>query len=296
MRRSGLLLCMALVLQACAARIAEEKPAILQSGSAWQRLGEGFQLTADSAVDESGGVYFTDARRNRIWKIDSTGVIMIWKENTGGAHGIAMAPDGRLYAGQHARKRIVAYSPDGSESVLADGVQTHHLIVSRRNEVYYTDGPNHTIWLLNAAGSASGQRREVTTEIFWPHGLRMDAGRSVLIVTDSQKGNVWSIPIQPDGSLGKGSGFCRLRTSGQPSDIDPGGVAFDTQGDAYIATNLGVQVCDAHGNVSEVIQTPGDEGVSDVFFAGANFEWLYVTDGDRIYRRHVNRRGLPRRG
>jgi len=43
---------------------------ILEAGKPWALLGQGYQLTADSAVDKDGNVYFTDARKNRILKID----------------------------------------------------------------------------------------------------------------------------------------------------------------------------------------------------------------------------------
>jgi hypothetical protein len=32
-------------------------------------------------------------------------------------------------------------------------------------------------------------------------------------------------------------------------------------------------------------------GLADVFFGGPNMQWLYVSDGERIYRRAVKRRG-----
>ena len=64
----------------------------------WDLIGKGYQLTADSAVDGSGNVFFTDARTNRILKVDGDGHISVWLENSGGAHGVAMGPDGRLYA------------------------------------------------------------------------------------------------------------------------------------------------------------------------------------------------------
>ena len=40
---------------------------------------------------------------------------------------IAFGPDGRLYACQNGRKRIVAYAPDGAESVTAEGVGSNDL-------------------------------------------------------------------------------------------------------------------------------------------------------------------------
>ena len=100
----------------------QPQPGILAPGKDWELLGQGYQLTADTAVDGDGLVYFTDARNTRILKIDLQGKITVWKEDSGGAHGIAYGPDGRLYAGQHDRKRIVALTPDGKESIVAEGV------------------------------------------------------------------------------------------------------------------------------------------------------------------------------
>src|SRR6266481_4557482 len=59
---------------------------ILVAGKPWDLLGQGYQLTADSAVDNDGNVYFTDARKNRILKIDLEGKVSIWKEHSNGAH------------------------------------------------------------------------------------------------------------------------------------------------------------------------------------------------------------------
>src|SRR5436190_15768953 len=74
---------------------------ILVPGKGWELLGEGYQLTADSAVDREGNIYFTDAQNDRILKIDLKGKISLWKSGSHHSHGIAYGPDGRLYAGQH---------------------------------------------------------------------------------------------------------------------------------------------------------------------------------------------------
>ena len=254
----------------------------------WELLGEGYQLTADTTVDKDGTVYFTDARNNRIYKIDTGGKIMLWKENSGGAHGIASGPDGRLYAGQHDRKRIVALAADGKESIVAEGMQTHHLTVAERGEIYFADPLNHKVWLVDAAGN----KRVVTGEINWPHGVRVSTDQSLLAVTDPHTRWVWSFQIQRDGSLANGQPFYRLESRDEVTETDAGGLTFDSDGFLYVATSLGVQVCDPAGRVTAILNPPGMAGTNDVFFGGPDLQWLYVTDGERVYRRLSKRRGV----
>ena len=265
----------------------QPQPGILAPGKDWELLGQGYQLTADTAVDRDGLVYFTDARNNRILKIDLQGKITVWKEDSGGAHGIAYGPDGRLYAGQHDRKRIVALTPDGKESIVAEGVQTHHLTVTERNDVYFADAPNHKIWLVDAAGN----RRAVSGDLNWPHGLRASPDQSTLAVNDPPRRWVWTFQIQRDGSLANGRPFYRLEAPDESSETDAGGMTFDTAAFLYVATKQGVQVFDPAGRMAAVINTPGKDGVSNVFFGGPNMQWLFVTDGDKMYRRLTTRRG-----
>jgi sugar lactone lactonase YvrE len=261
---------------------------ILMPGRPWELLGAGYQLTADTAVDNDGNVYFTDARRNRISQIDLAGKITTWKEGSNGAHGIAYGPDGRLYAGQHDRKRIVAFASDGMESVIAEGAQTHHLTLTSRNEIYYTQAPARRVWLADVAG-----KTRVVDEgnLRWPRGVRASADGSRLAVSDGQTKWVWMFQIGSDGSLAGGRPFCGLEGGGE-SGPDAGGMVFDTGGLLYVATKTGVQVCDERGRVTGMIGVPGADGVSNVFFAGAGLEWLYVTDWERVYRRPVKRRGV----
>jgi gluconolactonase len=259
---------------------------ILIAGRHWDLLGEGYHLTADSTVDNLGNVYFTDASRNRILKIDLHGKISTWRENTNGSHGVAFGPDGRLYVGQHDRKRIVAFSSDGTESVITEGVQSHHLTVTSRNHIYFTVPPTHTVWLVDAAG----HKRTVHEGLKWPRGVRASPDESVLAVNDPPTRWVWSFPIQADGSLANGRPFYRLETSGEKSETDAGGMAFDSEGFLYVATNIGVQVCSPQGRVTAII-APAGESVAAVLFGGPGLQWLYATDGGKIWRRPVKRRG-----
>jgi len=261
---------------------------ILVPGKGWELLGEGYQLTADSTVDSSGNIYFTDAQKNRICKIDLEGKITTWKEGSHDSHGIAFGPDGRLYAGQHDLKRIVAFTIAGVESVIAEDTQTHHLTVTSRNDIYFTDAPAHKVWLLDAAG----RKRVVHEGLAWPRGARQSPDKSRLLVADPRSNSIWSFRIQPDGSLDDGKQAYRLKTPDGSSDADAGGMVFDSQGFLYVATKSGVQVFDRQGRAAGTIDAPTKEELSNVLFAGPGLQWLYVMEWNKVYRRPVKRSGV----
>ena len=261
----------------------------LDPSTQWERIGGEYHLTADSAVDPDGNVYFTNSPKG-IHKVDLQGKITVWKQDSGAAHGLAMGPDGRLYAGQHDRKRIVAFSPDGKESVIAEGMQTHHLTVTARGDVYFAEAPKHQLSMISSKG---GKPIVVFDKLNWPKGVRASTDQSLMVLNDPNTRWVWSFQIQPDGSLANGQPFYHLEAPDESSLTDAAGMAFDSDGYLYVGTNLGIQVCDQAGRVNGIINPPpGSGGTYDVFFAGPNLQWLYATDGNRMYRRLVKHHGV----
>jgi gluconolactonase len=273
---------------------------LLHAQPAWEQLGESYHLSADSAVDREGNVYITDNRNDRICKIDLKGKVTTWKRGTGGAHGIAWGPDGRLYVGQHDRKRIAAYSiTDGAEIVMAEGVQSHHLTVTARNRVYVSDPPKRKIWMIDGRGVTSVALENTT--LTWPRIVRALPDPSKVAVNDPRTEWIWTFDVRPsDGALINGKPFYQVDTRGGKLEaVDIGGMAFDSKGFLYVATNFGVQVFDPRAKLVETLSGPesarrGDiaRGVNDVFFAGPGLRWMYVTDGDRIFRRPAKTPGF----
>lgn len=260
---------------------------ILVAGKGWELLGEGFQLTADSTVDREGNIFFSDARRNRIWKIDGAGKIHLWKEETHGVHGVAWGPVGQLYAAQHDLKRIVAFARDGSESAVSEGIQTHHFTVTLKNEIYFNVAPAHRVFKVEA-----GQPRVVAEGIEWPRGILASSDGKLLMVSDAKSEWVWRLEIQPNGSLANRRQFCRLGLKPGAKESDASGMAFDRNGWLYVSTDTGIQVCDPAGKLVAHIDVPGGSA-SGVLFGGPGRDWMYFTDGERMYRRPVKRKGAP---
>ena len=63
-------------------------------------------------------------------------------------------------------------------------------------------------------------------------------------------------------------------------------------GYAYFATKLGIQICDQPGRVVGIVRKPSTADISNLVFGGADMQTLYVTAGDKVFRRHLWRKGL----
>lgn len=273
---------------------------ILDPAHDWEVAGEGYQQTEGPAVDRAGNVFFCDAGASRIYRIDAaSGKGTLFKDNTGGTTGLMFGVDGRLYAAENGRKRIVAYSRDGAKvTVLATGVTPNDLSVTSKGDVYFTDTPAQRVYLIPAGGKArvvvEGKRDG--NNLMMPNGVRVNPDESLAVVTDTLGRTAWSYHIEPDGSLTHGQPFYHLEV---PDDVAEGpvrsgadGLTFDSLGYLYVATKLGIQVSDQPGRVNGIIRRPGSADPSNVVFGGADLKTLYVTAGDKVYRRVLRRTGV----
>lgn len=268
---------------------------IIDPHSDWELVGEGYGFTEGPAADPDGNVFFVDVAASRIYKVDAgTGKVSLFRENAGGTSGLMFGRDGRLYAAQNGRKRIVAYEPDGRETVLADGVGSNDLAVSTKGEIYFTDPSTKHVWFIDAHGN----RRAVNDALQFPNGIRFSADERMLMVADSATRWVWSFQVEPDGSISNGQPFYRLELplsgDGRLVNSWPDGMNFDTAGYLYVATKSGVQVCDQAGRVFGILRKPSAADPSNLVFGGKDFHTLYLTAKDKVYRRRLLHEGyLP---
>ena len=271
--------------------------AFLDPDHDWELVGQGYQSTEGPAVDREGNVYFCDAGASKIYKAGNDGKVTLFHDDSGGATGLMFGPDGRLYAAENARKRVVAYAADGKLSVLATGVTPNDLAVSSKGDVYFTESPTQKVWHINAKGVShvvfDGNK---DGNMGLPNGVRLTPDEALLAVADTLTRNAWSFHIQPDGSLAAGQPFYHLEL---PDDVASGplrsgadGIAFDDQGDLFVATNQGIQICDEAGRVVGIIRKPSNADISNLVFGGADLNTLYVTAGDKVFKRQMRRKGV----
>jgi sugar lactone lactonase YvrE/enterochelin esterase-like enzyme len=253
----------------------------------WELVSQGHKFTEGPAVDQDGSVFFTDIPNNRIHKIGLDGKAGVFKQDTGGANGLMFGPDGRLYACQDGRKRIVAYTMDGKETVIAEDVNSNDLAITARGEIYFTDPLHKRVWFIDAKGG----KRVVHEGIQFPNGIRLSPGQGFLIVDDSASRWVWSFQVQPDGSLANGDSCYRLEAPDESSATGADGMAWDTDGFLYVTTKMGIQVFDPPGRVMAILNKPQPGSISNIVFGGPNRDTLYATAGDKVFKRPMKRKG-----
>jgi enterochelin esterase-like enzyme len=81
--------------------------------------------------------------------------------------------------------------------------------------------------------------------------------------------------------------FYYLQDLSNGTEYTPGNMAFDTEGNLYVATKLGVQVVDHNGRTRAILSLPAGE-VQSLAFSG---NYLYVVCSDHIYVRKMKATG-----
>ncbi len=152
---------------------------------------------------------------------------------------------------------------------------------------WLADPEKRTITFVDTSG-----RRRVVYEDVAATGLALSPDQSLLAVAERASRWVWSFQAQPDGSLQNGERFYRLESPDESSDAEARGLVFDREGSLYVATRIGVQVCDQPGRVNAILNAPTSAAVASLVFGGPELDTLYAAAGDRVFGRRLRRRGL----
>ena len=260
----------------------------VESGSEWQIVSEGHSFTEGPASNAQGEVFFSDIPKSRIHKIGLDGKVTVFAENTGKANGLGFGPDGRLFACADGKQQITAYTPDGKESVIAEGFGSNDLCVTHEGNIYVTDPPGKKVWLV----TKNGEKKVVDEGGFtFPNGVRLSPDQSLLYVCDSKGRYIYSYCIQADGTLANKQKYFYLHTDDDAVASDDG-MTLDVDGRLYVCTSTGIQIFDQAGRVNAIIPKPQNKWLANIVFGGKDLDELYVTCADKVYKRKAKVKGV----
>jgi gluconolactonase len=263
---------------------------ILIPGEDWQLVSEGYKFTEGPAANAKGEVFFNDIPESKTYKVGLDGKVSLFTSDTKRANGQAFGSDGRLYAVSGGAQAVVAYDASGSPSIVAEGIAGNDLVVRHDGSLFVTNpgtGNNPSlVWYV----SPKGEKRVVDSGLKYSNGVTLSPDQSLLYVADSRTHWVYSYQVGPDGSLAAKQKYYHLHAPDSADDSAADGLRVDRAGRLYVATRIGIQVCDQAGRVNCVIPTPNGK-VSNLAFGGEDFNTLFATCGDRVYKRKVKVQG-----
>lgn len=264
-------------------------------GEGWTLVGEGYRFTEGAVAHASGDVYFNDIPNSKAYHIAPDGALTPWRENTNRANGQGVNQVGQFVVAETGASRIVSVHLDGTlAGVLAENIKGNDLVVRSDGTIYVTEpspAPNakSKVWMLR-----EGQSPRVVDEgLTFANGITLSPDQSLLYVADSRSHWVYSYQIQPDGTLAHKQQFYHLHAPDTADDAGADGMKTDRDGRLYVATRVGIQICDQAGRVNIILPSPAGR-ISNLAFGGPNFDVLYITCGDKVFKRKVKPQGaLP---
>ena len=273
---------------------------ILIPGEEWQLVGEGYKFTEGPATSPTGEVFFNEVPSGTTYKIDADGKPVVFLADSNQGDGQRFGADGKLYAVARKTSQILKYEPEASapaaavkSTVVADGFLGNDLVVRHDGHVYVThpgwDGKEPSkIWHI----TPTGEKTVVDTGLKFSNGICFSPDQTLLYVADSRTHWVYSYQVQADGSLAYKQKYFHLHVPDTAEDSGVDGLRTDKDGRLWAATRLGLQVCDQAGRVNCIIPVPNGK-LSNLTFGGPNFDTVYATCGDKVYKRKVKVSGVP---
>jgi gluconolactonase len=266
---------------------------LLIPGEGWQLVASGYKFTEGPIANTKGEVFFNDIPNSKTYRIGLDGKVSVFLDNSKGANGQAFGPDGRLYAVAAGANQILAYDSHGKSAVIADGFRGNDLVVMHDGGMYVTNPPAKgsadasKVWYI----SPKGEKRVVDSGLKFANGVTLSPDQTLLYVADSRTHWVYSYQVRPDGSLAYKQRYYHLHVPDTADDSAADGMRVDRNGRLYVATRMGIQVCDQAGRVNCIIPTPNGR-IANLCFGGENLDTLFATCGDRVFKRRLRVRGV----
>ena len=260
----------------------------------WRKLPESFQAAAGLTANSSGEVYLSDAPAKTIYRVAADNKCVIFLKGIA-VDAEAFGPDGILYGIVAGNKKIIRLDPRGASHTVAQGISGRSIIATHDGTLYVSEPGPHAdmpsrIWRIKP-----GHPKNVVDQgLLSASGVAFSPDGALFFAAENSTKWIYSYVVQPDGSFADRQRFYSLHITDIPNDSGAEDMAIDTHGYLYVATRMGVQVCDQNGRVRAILPPPAPSGpVRSLCFGGQHFDILYVTDGTQVFRRRMKVPGLP---
>ena len=243
-------------------------PGVVAKGTKVTIVKDGLRSSEGPLAMPDGTTLFTEPGASRVHKIDKSGAITVFLEETNRANGLGLDSKGRVIATTadsiavlHPTKTVLAKMPS----------RPNDLVIDKKGGIFFTlpsDKPAALYYI-----PAGGQPMKVG-EAPGPHGIQLSPDEKVLYSADSGGEYLVAFDVQPDGKLTNKRNFGKYEGLNGAKESHADGIAVDAEGRVYVGIQPGVQVFSKDGKSLGLI--PTSQRPQNLAFAGPNKQTLYL--------------------
>lgn len=247
----------------------------------------------ECVLAERDGTLWASDNRATACRISPDGTQQLFGNAGGTPNGLALCPDGTVYAADIENGLILAVDRDGTERVVLDQIDGHPL--GAVNFPYIDDSGNLWVTVSTRVQPRSTAKETPVADgyilridqsgpvimadgLFFTNEIRIDPSGHYLYIAETTAGRISRQPIQPDGTLGDRETFGK-------APLFPGaavdGIAFDSRGNLWVTelSRNAIFVLDHFGREHLAFEDPKGEVLrepSSLAFGGHDLRTLYV--------------------
>ena len=164
-------------------------------------------------------------------------------------------------------------------------------VPSLNNTLVLPDSSQYSLQAGIISYKTKGKKIIVDKDASLGNAFAVSPDKMQLVVSGKHAHWLYDYIIQPVGSLADKQTLYWLHNPGNNDSSEINSMTFDTNGNLYVATSLGVQVCDQNGRVRAILSLPAG-AVTAVWFGEENRHTLFVACGEKIFKRKLKVMGI----
>ena len=270
---------------------------LLAKDAKLEKLASGYETVEGPLYDGKGHLLFTDIPNQHIWKLNlKTLDTTLFRDETGGANGLAFDLQGRLLMCKQREKSLARLEKDGMETVLLKPtrigankriyhVGVNDVVVDRMGRIYVTVPGAGSVYHLDSDGE---NPRPVISDLKGPNGLMLSPDEKTLYVSEYKEQKLHAFDVDP--ATGNASNQRLFTQVEQPSDYGCDGMTVDHLGNLYCAGPYAVRIWSPQGKLLETIAVP--ESPTNCAFARPESNVLYITGRKNVFRIRLKTKGV----
>jgi gluconolactonase len=265
---------------------------ILVSNELWKPVETKLPVTGNLTATAKGDILFSDSTRH-IYRMADDGKISLFTTNSLQQNFIVSDSSEQLYLVDKLLKKVFLYNHLKKKKTIVSNMPVDQVLIAPGNNKYFivsgnSDKETGKIWLQRE----NGKTALLDEDVYIGSALAMSPDKNQLLVSRKHSHWVYSYTLGQNGLLSNKQDLYWLHNTDNDDFDAISSMAVDNNGNLYVATAMGVQVCDQNGRVRAILPLPGG-AITQLCFGGEKFNTLFIVCDGKLYKRKLSAYSTP---